>query len=86
MEMTLYHVDDKDLTYTVFPILINFLLYMQIILSTVLSVSAKGLFSNSYKVSFDKTFEQGEVRAKLTDKDKYYQKHFTAIMTTYWQI
>lgn len=26
--MTLYHVDDKDLTYTVFPILINFLLYI----------------------------------------------------------
>ena len=49
-----------------------------IIFGTISSVSAKGFFSNSYKVSFDKTLEQVQVRAELMDKEKTYQKHFTA--------
>ena len=56
----------------------NFLLYIMVLFSAVSSVSAKGLFSNSYKVSFDKTLEQVEVRAELMDKDKSYQKRFSA--------
>ncbi|WP_288302754.1 hypothetical protein [uncultured Treponema sp.] len=36
----------------------NFLLYVMIIFGTISSVSAKEFFSNSYKVSFDKTLEQ----------------------------
>ena len=56
----------------------NFLLYLMIIFGTISSVSAKGFFSNSYKVSFDKTLEQVQVRAELMDKEKTYQKHFTA--------
>lgn len=45
---------------------------------TISSVSAKGFFSNSYKATFDKTLEQIQVRADLMDKDKIYQKRFTA--------
>ena len=56
----------------------NFLLYIMVLFSAVSNVSAKGLFSNSYKVSFDKTLEQVEVRAELMDKDKSYQKRFSA--------
>ena len=56
----------------------NFLLYIMVIFGTISSVSAKGLFSNSYAVSFDKTLEQVQVRAELMDKDKSYQKRFTA--------
>ena len=56
----------------------NFLLYIMILFGTISSVSAKGFFSNSYKVSFDKTLEQVQVRAELMDKEKTYQKHFTA--------
>ena len=47
-----------------------------ILFGTISSVSAKGFFLNSCKVSFDKTLEQ--VRAELMDKDKSYQKRFTA--------
>ena len=56
----------------------NFLLYILVIFGTISTVSAKGLFSNSYAVSFDKTLEQVQVRAELMDKDKSYQKRFTA--------
>ncbi|MDY6397784.1 MAG: hypothetical protein SPL22_08630 [Treponema sp.] len=49
-----------------------------IIFGTISSVSAKGFFSNSCKVSFDKTLEQVQVRAELMDKKKTYQKRFTA--------
>ena len=56
----------------------NFLLYIMILFGTISSVSAKGFFSNSYKVTFDKTLEQVQVRAELMDKDKTYQKRFTA--------
>ncbi len=40
--------------------------------------SAKGLFSTDYSVSFDKTLEQVQTRAELMDKNKTYQKKFTA--------
>ena len=56
----------------------NFLLYIMVLFTTVSSVSAKCFFSNSYKVSFNKTLEQVEVRAELMDKEKSYQKRFTA--------
>ncbi len=49
-----------------------------ILFGTISSVSAKVFFSNSCKVSFDKTLEQVQVRAELMDKDKSYQKRFTA--------
>ena len=48
-----------------------------ILFGTISSVSAKGFFSNSYKVTFDKTLEQVQVRAEQMDKDKSYQKRFT---------
>lgn len=51
---------------------------MMILFGTISSVSATGFFSNSYKVTFDKTLEQIQVRADLMDKDKTYQKRFTA--------
>ena len=44
-----------------------------ILFGTISSVSAKGFFSNSYK-----TLEQVQVRAELMDKNKTYQKRFTA--------
>ena len=56
----------------------NFLLYIMVIFGTISTVSAKGLFSNSYAVSFDKTLEQVQVKADLMDKDKSYQKRFIA--------
>lgn len=49
-----------------------------ILFGSISSVSAKGFFSNSCKVSFDKTLEQVQVRAEVMDKDKSYQKRFTA--------
>lgn len=49
-----------------------------ILFGTISSVSAKGFFSSSCKVTFDKTLEQVQVRAELMDKDKSYQKRFTA--------
>ena len=49
-----------------------------ILFGTISSVSATGFFSNSYKVTFDKTLKQIQVRAALMDKDKTYQKRFTA--------
>ena len=56
----------------------NFLPYIMIIFGTISSVFAKGFFSNSYKVTFDKTLEQVRVRAELMDKEKTYQKPFIA--------
>ncbi len=56
----------------------NFLLYIMIIFGSISSVSAKCFFSNSCKVNFDKTLEQVQVRAELMDKEKTYQKRFTA--------
>ena len=56
----------------------NFLLYIMVLFTTVSAASAKGFFSNSYTVSFDKTLEQVQTRAEIMDKDKSYQKRFTA--------
>ena len=56
----------------------NFLLYIMVLFTTVSAVSAKSFFSNSYTVSFDKTLEQVQTRAELMEKDKSYQKRFSA--------
>lgn len=56
----------------------NFLLYIMMIFSTISTVSAKGFFTTSYAVSFDETLEQVQAKADLIDKEKSYQKRFTA--------
>lgn len=52
----------------------NFLLYIMVIISTVSCASAKDLYS----VRFDKSLEQVQIDAELMEKDKSYQKKFTA--------
>ena len=56
----------------------NFFLYIMMIFGTISTVSAKGFFSTNYAVSFDETLEQVQDKADLMDKDKTYQKRFTA--------
>ena len=58
--------------------MVNFLLYIMVILGTTTSVYAKGLFGTDYSVSCDKTLEQVKAVTDIMENDKSYQKSFTA--------